>query len=153
MSSRTRVAALALAALVSLSLLPAAARAQQSPQMTSDAVARDYFPPRLVLAYAEEIGLTEEQRELIDSESRAAQDSFLELRLELEDEVRRLIGLSNLHPVDEEAVVEQLEAILGLEHRIKVLQARLLVRVKNALTEEQHDELRRIRRQGRSPRQ
>ena len=153
---------LAIVAIASI-LLTAPALAQQDQrgprplggQLRSDMVARDYFNARFVLSNAEAIALSEEQRGLIAAEARDAASEFGGLLFDLDTELRRMSGLSSLNPVDEEAVVAQLEAVLELERRIKVLQLRTAVRIRNALSVEQQEKLLEIRRDTRTrdPRQ
>jgi Spy/CpxP family protein refolding chaperone len=125
------------------------AAGQQAPGLRSDSLARDYFTARFVLTNAETVGVTDEQRTYIETEASNAASAFVGLRFDLDTALRRTIGLSNVHPIDEEAIVRQLEAVLDLERQIKVLQVRMAVRIKNALTPAQHDQLMRIRRAAR----
>jgi hypothetical protein len=121
----------------------------QSMQMRSDSISRDFFAPRVVLANGEEIALSEEQRAAIQHEAGQAADSFAGLRFDLDSALRRLIGLANQHPVEEDPTVAQLEQVLDIERQIKVLQLRMALRVKNLLTLEQQEQLLQIRRNSR----
>lgn len=124
---------------------------QQMPsmQMRSDSISRDFFAPRVVLANGEQIGLSDEQRTAIQGESGHAAESFGGLRFDLDSALRRLIGLANQHPVEEDTAVAQLEKVLEIERQIKVLQLRMALRVKNLLTLDQQEQLRQIRRHSR----
>lgn len=161
--------ALALAAIASLLVAaPVLAQQEQRPsrtpggmlraqaaQMRSDMLARDYFSARFVLANAEAIALTEEQRAAIETEARAAASEFGGLQFDLDNQLRRMMRLARENPVDEEAVITQLDAVLEVERGIKTLQLRTAVRVRNTLSVEQQEQLLEIRREAgmREPRQ
>lgn len=143
-----RVAGAAVVLTILITALPADAQMQsmQSMPMRSDSISRDFFAPRVVLANSEEIGLSDEQRSAIQAEAGQAAESFAGLRFDLETALRRLIGLTVQHPVEEDSAVAQLETVLEIERQIKVLQLRMALRVKNLLTLEQQEQLRQIRR-------
>jgi len=134
---------------VVFTVLAATAPLAAQMQTRSDSIAHDYFAPRFVLANAEEIGLTRPQRTAIEVEATGAAEAFTGLRFDLDTALRRLIGLSNQVPVDEDTAVSQLQRVLDLEGQIKFLQLRMVVRIKNVLTPEQHDQLLQIRRRSR----
>ncbi|NKB90407.1 MAG: hypothetical protein GKS06_19550 [Acidobacteria bacterium] len=148
---------LGIAAVLTTLILAAPAEAQQDPlglraqggQLRSDMLARDYFTARFVIANADAIGLSDEVRLFVELTARTAASDFVGLQFDLDTELRRLIGLSNVNPVDEEAVVEQLEVVLGLEREIKILQVRMAVRIRNALSVDQQEQLLTIRREAR----
>ena len=111
-----------------------------------DPLAPHLFPPELVMAHQQAIGLTDRQRSAIQEAMKEAQGSFVEAQFELSGEVenlqRRLQGTS----VDEAAVLEQVDRVLALERRVKRAQLTLMVRIKNQLTAEQQAALGRLRR-------
>ena len=122
--------------------------AQQGSQ--SDNVARLFFHPRLVMANAQRIGLTEDQRRAIQAEVDNAQEEFRSQRFELQNAMTVLAAEAVQHPVDEAGILARLAAVLEIEDRIKQTQLTMLVRIKNLLTPEQHvalDEARRRARQ------
>ena len=144
--------------LAALALLPALAQAQ-GPQRqerfkdrgmggpsASGAMTRYFFQPRFVLANAEHIGLTSEQRTEVEAAGAESQAAYRTQRFELSNALTAMAGLAVQHPVSEAAVLEQLDTILELEREIKQTQIRLLVRVKNVLTPEQQAQLDEIRR-------
>ena len=103
------------------------------------------FPPRLIDAAREEIGLTDSQAAFIRAEVKAAEQEFARLSAELKAEVASLAELLAAEKVDEQAATAQLEKVLAVEQQIKRRQLILLVRIKNTLDPEQQAKLRQIR--------
>ena len=63
----------------------------------------------------------------------------------LQDEVAAMATLIGTPRVDEERVLAQLQKVLAAEREVKQTQIRLLVRIKNLLTEAQQEQLRKLR--------
>jgi len=112
----------------------------------SDPLGDNLFPPELVMAHQQEIGLTEEQREYLKVESRKAQLRFTELQWQLLDESEKLAALVKQEHVDEQQTLATLDKILDVEREIERLQISLVVRIKNKLTSEQQARLMDIKR-------
>lgn len=122
------------------------ARAQE------DVIERHLFPPELVMAHQQDIGLTEEQREKIKLTMQQAQSDFLDFQWDLQVESRKMGELLEASPVDEGAVLEQADRVMALEREIKKTQLSLLIRIKNTLTESQQDRLMELRPRELKPR-
>jgi len=119
------------------------ALAQKPP---SDPMGDNLFPPELVMAHQQEIGLTEEQRDYLKSESLKTQRRFIELQWQLLDDSEKLVALVKQEHVDEQQTLAALDKILDVEREIKKLQISLVVRIKNKLTSEQQAKLVEIKR-------
>jgi Spy/CpxP family protein refolding chaperone len=117
----------------------------------SDPIGDSLFPPELVMAHQQEIGLTEEQRDYLKVESRKAQLRFTELQWQLLDESEKLAALVKQEHVDEQQTLATLDKILDVEREIKRLQMSLVVRIKNKLTPEQQTRLMDIKRAAAAP--
>ncbi|HEY0703575.1 MAG TPA: periplasmic heavy metal sensor [Candidatus Acidoferrales bacterium] len=115
-----------------------AARAQQPDQ---DPIGQSLFPPELVFAHQEAIGLSDEQRDYLKTEIRQAQLKFTEDQWKLQDEMEKMAALIKQPRVDEQQALAQLEKVLAAEKVIKREQVTLLVRIKNKLTPEQQAKL------------
>jgi Spy/CpxP family protein refolding chaperone len=98
------------------------------------------------MRYAAHIGLDEHQRTAIQEVIQKAQSRFLDVQWELQSESEKLVRLLRARPVDESAVLAQADRVMGLEREIKKAQLSLLVRIKNLLTEAQHQKLAELRR-------
>lgn len=112
---------------------------------SDDPLARYLFPPELVMAHQQAIGLTERQRSAIQDAMRETQGEFIGLKFKLSAEVEKLQRLLEGSSVAEAKVAEQVDQVLALERRIKQAQMTLMVRVKNQLTEQQQAALGKLR--------
>jgi len=110
-----------------------------------DPFARYLFPPDLVMGHAQEIGLTDVQRDGVRNEVRKAQAKFVDLQFDLQGEGEKMGRLLQEKTVDEAKVLAQVDRILALEKEIKKTQVGLLVRIKNLLTPGQQAKLAEVR--------
>ena len=126
-----------------LLLLPGCLTAQEPPGQGP--VARNLFPPELVIAHQKEIGLDDGQKNFIRTELQQAQTRFTEMQWKLQDNIETLGDLLKQNPTDEEKVLAQLDKVLNAEREIKRTQIALMVRIKNKLTVEQQTRLQQVR--------
>jgi Spy/CpxP family protein refolding chaperone len=104
---------------------------------TKDPMQEFFFPPELVMQYQNEIQLKKEQKELIISTVEEAQKKFNRLQWDLQTEMTVLQKLLAEPTVNETTILAQLDKVLDHERLIKKAQITLMVRIKNALTDEQ----------------
>lgn len=114
----------------------------------SDPLSQFMFPPDLVMAHQQAIGLTDRQRAAIQSAAKDAQAKFVDLQFKMSGEVEKLQSLLNNTTVDESKVLDQIDRVLAGEREIKRAQLSLMIRIKNQLTEQQQTLLRKIRADG-----
>jgi Spy/CpxP family protein refolding chaperone len=131
--------------LLLLSLSPAASWGQAA-QQPEDPIANELFSPELVMQYHQEINLNETQSRAIKDEIQKAQAKFLDMQWDMQSETEKLVALLKARPVDENAVLAQIDKVLDRERQIKKTQVSLLVRIKNLLTEAQQNKLMELRR-------
>jgi Spy/CpxP family protein refolding chaperone len=110
-----------------------------------DPIARAVFPPDLVMKHAQEINLDERQRAAIKEEVQKMQAKATDAQFDLQGESQKLVRLLQARPVDETAVLAQVDKVLALERQVKRTQILLLVRIKNLLTEAQQAKLSELR--------
>ncbi len=115
------------------------ALAQESPG--KDPMQEFFFPPELVMRYQNEIQLKKEQKESIISTVEEAQQKFNRLQWDLQTEMTALQKLLAEPTVNETNVLAQLDKVLDQERIIKKAQITLMIRIKNALTDEQKAKL------------
>ncbi len=127
-------------------ILPAAAAAQ-APPSGDDPIGRHLVPPELVMRHSQAIGLTPEQREAIKAAVQEAQSGFIDPQWQMQAEAGRMADLLQQRPLEEAAILNQLDRILDLERRIKRLQFFLLVRIKKTLSVSQLEKLEKLRTQ------
>jgi Spy/CpxP family protein refolding chaperone len=119
----------------------------QQPQPADDPIAQNLFPPELVMKYHQEINLDDSQSKAIKDAIQKAQAKFVDMQWDMQAETGKLVGLLKARPVDENAVLAQVDKVLDREREIKRAQISLLVRIKNVLTEAQQNKLMELRRQ------
>jgi Spy/CpxP family protein refolding chaperone len=113
-----------------------------------DPYSQYFFAPEVVMRNQLGISLTDDQRAKIIREMADAQAKFTELQWTLSGEEEKLLNLIRQPSPPEQAVMAQMDRILGMEHNLKRTQMTLLVRVKNLLTAEQQESLTRLTRGG-----
>jgi Spy/CpxP family protein refolding chaperone len=118
----------------------------QSPQASDDPIADQLFPPELVMQYHQEINLTADQGKWLRDEVQKAQAKFLDMQWDMQSEREKLVLLLKARPVDENAVLAQVDKVLDREREIKRTQLSLLIHIKNQLTAAQQDKLMELRR-------
>jgi Spy/CpxP family protein refolding chaperone len=118
----------------------------QSPQTSDDPIAEQLFPPELVMQYRQEINLTADQSKSLRNEIQKAQTKFLDMQWDMQSEKEKLVLLLKAKPVDEGAVLAQLDKVLDREREIKKTQISLLIRIKNQLSAAQQSKLMELRR-------
>jgi Spy/CpxP family protein refolding chaperone len=111
-----------------------------------DPIAQNLFPPELVMQYRQEIGLDEGQAKVMKDAIQKAQTRFLDMQWDMQSEAEKLVLLLKARPVDENAVLAQVDQVLNREREIKKAQISLLVRIKNLLTDSQQNKLMELRR-------
>jgi Spy/CpxP family protein refolding chaperone len=117
----------------------------QDTQAADDPIARNLFPPELVMKYRQEINLDEGQSKTLKEAIQKAQAKFLDLQWDMQSESEKLVQLLKARPVDEKAVLAQVDQVLNREREIKKAQMSLLVRIKNLLTDAQQNKLMELR--------
>lgn len=106
------------------------------------------FPPRLIMRYQGEIGLTEEQRKAITEAMGEAEGKVVDLRWQFEAESQKLGQIMERERVDEKEAMTQAEKVMALEQKIKREHLALLIRVKNQLSASQQEKLRSLKAEG-----
>jgi Spy/CpxP family protein refolding chaperone len=117
----------------------------QAPQGSDDPMAEQLFPPELVMQYHQEINLTAEQSKAVREAIQKAQAKFLDMQWDMQAEREKLVLLLKARPVDESAVLAQVDKVLDREREIKKTQLSLLIRIKNDLTVAQQNKLMELR--------
>jgi Spy/CpxP family protein refolding chaperone len=123
-------------------------RAQTPPP---DPIAQNLYPPELIMRYAGDIGLDERQRNAVKEAVQKAQSKFIDVQWQLQEESEKLVRLLQPKPVDEAAVLAQVDRVLALEREVKKTQISLLVRLKNLLTDPQEHKLAELRKGAEHP--
>jgi Spy/CpxP family protein refolding chaperone len=132
--------------------LSTAALAQQPPQPQDDPIGQQLFPPELIMSQSQKLHLDDKQRATIKTEVQRAQSKFFDLQWELKEASDTMVQLLQQTPVDEAAVLQQADKVMGYEREIKKIHLAMLIRIKNSLTRDQVAELMQMRREMSGPR-
>ena len=117
-------------------------------QGPGDPIAETLFSPELIMTHQRELGLAEGQEKTIKEAIQRTQAKFLEMQWQMQGESGSLVQLLKGRPVDEAAVLAQVDRVLNLEREIKRAQLSLLIRIKNALSDQQIAKLTELKGRG-----
>ena len=128
-------------------LLPIALAAQTPPpqQPQDDPIGRYLFPPELIMAHSQELGLQDKDRVAIKNEVQKAQSKFFDLQWQAKEETDKMVKLLQQSPADETKILEQADRVMALEREIKRTHLTLLVRLRNLMSPDQQAKLQRLR--------
>jgi Spy/CpxP family protein refolding chaperone len=124
-----------------LCVVGAAVAAGAEPPQSPPPFMRHLYPPELVMRHQHDIGLVDEQREVITAAIGETQAAVVEIQWQLQDVERKLEDLFSAEPIDEGAALEEVGRALDLEERVKLAHLRLLIRIRNQLTRPQRTRL------------
>jgi Spy/CpxP family protein refolding chaperone len=116
-----------------------------SPPPAADPLARFLYPPELVMAHQEALGLTDKQRSSIQDAVKETQAKVFDIQFKMSAEVEKLQRLIQASSPDEPKVLDEVSRVLTLERDMKVAQMTLMVRIKSQLTEHQQAQLDQLR--------
>ena len=102
------------------------------------------FLPEAVMHASRSIGLDEQQRAAITEAIREFERSQLELEWQIQDATQALTEIMRPSSIDEAAALAQAALVMDAETRMKQAHLRLLIRIKNLLSEEQQLKLREL---------
>ena len=119
----------------------ASAQGQGAPK---DVFKGKLFPPNVILEHQDELDLSKEQFTAIRAAVVEVQASVAGHEWDLREAYLRAMAGLDESPVDEEKVLQSIEAALLAENRVKKLQVAMLIRLRNLLTEEQLEYLRSV---------
>jgi hypothetical protein len=119
-----------------------------TPPSPADPLARLLYPPELVMAHQEAIGLTEKQRSAIQAAVKDAQAKVVDVQFKMSAEVEKLQHLLQIFTPDEPTILDEVGRVLTLERDMKLAQMTLMIRIKSQLTERQQGLLDQMRNSG-----
>lgn len=100
------------------------------------------FAPNIVLEHQDELGLTKEQFTAIRAAVVEVQSGVAEHEWDLRMAYQEVMAELDNSPVESERVLELIDAVLAAENNVKKLQVAMLIKLRNLLTDEQMDYLR-----------
>ena len=110
------------------------------------------FPPQLVLRSREELELSDAQLARLKALLKEARSAEIDHRFALDDAALALRELLSTQPINEQAALTKADEVMGHERALKQTRLRLMIQVKNLLTEPQRSILERRREERRAQR-
>jgi Spy/CpxP family protein refolding chaperone len=121
---------------ISLFLLTSVAQAQGQGNQ-KDVFKGKLFPPNIILEHQDELNLSKEQFTAIRAAVVEVQSNVAEHEWDLREAYQRVLSELDESPIDEDAVLDNVDAALRAENQVKKLQVAMLIRLRNLLTDEQ----------------
>ncbi|MEM9255815.1 MAG: hypothetical protein AAGA91_10215 [Pseudomonadota bacterium] len=119
------------------------AQAQTDPlgagKNTRQVIAMGLYPPDIIMRHQQQLDITDAQRREILQAVKAFQSEVAELQWNLQNEQQLMRQSLSGYEIDAARVVPEIEQVLAMESEFKLAHFRLLITIKNALTEEQID--------------
>jgi Spy/CpxP family protein refolding chaperone len=111
----------------------------------ADPVGDNLFPPEMVMQHAQEIGLSDSQKQAIHDEMEKVQSRFPDMQQKLQAQMSALGDLLKADQPDEAKVLAQLDKVLDAERDVKKAHLSLVLAIRSKLTAEQQAKLRELR--------
>jgi hypothetical protein len=112
-----------------------------------EALLMGLYPPDIVMKHQQRLGITEEQRRSISKAVQKFQSEVADLQWTLQNDQQLLQQSLSAYPIEAPATLKQVEKVLELESRFKLSHFKLLVAIKNELTQDQVNMLNRTIRE------
>jgi Spy/CpxP family protein refolding chaperone len=139
---RRRLVPLALLLLVAV---PARAGGRPDSQQ-QDPIRDRLFSPELIMQHQAELRIDDRQREALTKELAAFQSQIVDLQWKLSSAAEELARLLDAPRIDEARALAQADKVMALEHDVKKAHLRLLIRIRNLLSDTQRAELAKMRK-------
>jgi Spy/CpxP family protein refolding chaperone len=107
-----------------------------------DPIAAQLFPPEVVMAHQQQIGLTDAQRKAITTAITTLQSKVVGLQWEMSSDQTALAESLSRPNVNEAEALSRADHLMELERRVKHEHLATLIRIKNTLRPEQQARLR-----------
>lgn len=106
------------------------------------------FPPDLVMRFANDINLSDKQKNDIKEAIKTTESNAIDIRWDMREEAEHLIRLSSGTSLDAGELLAQADKVMTLEKDVKLAQLGLLIEIKNILNPDQQEQLQQLRPQG-----
>ena len=129
-----------------LILVAFAAIAHADPTPPDDPIGERLFPPDLIMAHQQDLGLDEATRKAIVTQVTEFQAAATKLQWDMKAAGDALAKALDGPTIDEAKALALADKVMSYEHDIKRAHLTLLIRLKNALTPAQQAKLRTFRK-------
>ena len=121
--------------------LPVQADVLENKAANRKALMMGLYPPDLIMKHQEQLQITNEQRRNITDAVKQFQSEVADLQWDLQAEQQKLQKALSGHPIASNESLAQVDQVLTLETEFKKAHFRLLIAIKNVLTQAQIDEI------------
>ncbi|MDX1736451.1 MAG: hypothetical protein R3228_18885 [Halioglobus sp.] len=135
---KTLTAVLLLTALPAMAQLGPIEGARNNRQL----LAMGLYPPDLIMRHQQTLGITESQRKAMLKLVKDFQAEVAELQWNLQNEQQQMRQSLAENRIDTAAVVPRVERVLDMESQFKLAHFKLLIAIKNELTDAQIEQIR-----------
>lgn len=104
------------------------------------------FPPNIILEHQDELGLSKDQFTAIRAAVVEVQSNVAGHEWDLREAYQRVLADLDDSPIDEDKVLDDVDAALRAENQVKKLQVAMLIKLRNLLTDEQVEYLQSVTR-------
>ena len=115
------------------------------PSPPDDPIGRNLYPPELIMAHQQELGIDDKQRAAILHEVEKTQSAMLPIQWQMQGATGELVRLLDEPKLDESKILAQADKVMELERQVKRNHLGLLVRLRNLLTDAQRTKLKALR--------
>jgi Spy/CpxP family protein refolding chaperone len=102
-----------------------------------DAFAGRLFPPNVIMEHQDELNLSKEQFTAIRAAVVEVQANVAEHEWDMREAYQNITDVLDEVPIDEDAVMQNVDAALRAENEVKKLQVSMLIKLRTLLTDEQ----------------
>ena len=104
------------------------------------------FPPNIILEHQDKLGLSKDQFTAIRAAVVEVQSNVAGHEWDLREAYQRVLADLDDSPIDEDKVLDDVDAALRAENQVKKLQVAMLIKLRNLLTDEQVEYLQSVTR-------
>ena len=94
-------------------------------------------PPRLILRYQDELGLTDEQKDALKQVLKDAQAASLDLEFAVQEEAQKLAKMIAADKIDVDRALKQADKLMAAETALKRVKLEMMLKTKALLTSAQ----------------
>lgn len=118
-------------------LLLASVATAQGPANQKDVFKGKLFPPNVIMEHQNELDLSKEQFTAIRAAVVEVQSNVAGYEWDLREAFQRVLSALDESPIDEDRVMDNLQAALRAENEVKKQQVAMLIKLRNLLTDKQ----------------
>jgi len=97
------------------------------------------YPPDIIMKHQQRLGITDSQRKNISRAVQRFQSEVAELQWTMQNDQQQLHQFFSGYVIETDKALAQAERVLALESQFKLAHFKLLIAIKNELTEDQID--------------